>query len=386
MDLQFQEPGSSREQEQQAGEGADNFRARRLSLAKGNVPGGSSSDSISSPANPAARRQRRLSMSPEMGAKAVAAPFPPEVVGTYSCHGVEPGRSAGEMMAKINQDRGCVCYPFGVEGEKTSALFCVFDGHGVCGDKVSHYAMHGMQAKLEQHPLLASDPKTALEQVFIAIDTELQTDSSIDAELSGTTAVVALARWTQGGRGKVWVANVGDSRAVMAVQKGGKLKAVALSEDQKPDTPAEQKRIEKAGGFVSPPEEEWGGPARVWLDANMTLPGLAMARSIGDHLVGGKGVIAKPEVKEVDIDPAANMAAEGPQLLVMASDGVWEFIDSQEAVDILQANNARASATEAVTKLIETAAHQWRKEEGDYRDDITAVCINLVELFKRGDD
>jgi len=31
----------------------------------------------------------------------------------------------------------------------------------------------------------------------------------------------------------------------------------------------------------------------------MTLPGLAMARSIGDHLVGGKGVIAKPEVKEV---------------------------------------------------------------------------------------
>mmetsp|Transcript_7716 Transcript_7716/g.22538 ORF Transcript_7716/g.22538 Transcript_7716/m.22538 type:complete len:239 (+) Transcript_7716:105-821(+) len=221
MDLQFQEPGSSREQEQQAGEGADNFRARRLSLAKGNVPGGSSSDSISSPANPAARRQRRLSMSPEMGAKAVAAPFPPEVVGTYSCHGVEPGRSAGEMMAKINQDRGCVCYPFGVEGEKTSALFCVFDGHGVCGDKVSHYAMHGMQAKLEQHPLLASDPKTALEQVFIAIDTELQTDSSIDAELSGTTAVVALARWTQGGRGKVWVANVGDSRAAAAVPPSG---------------------------------------------------------------------------------------------------------------------------------------------------------------------
>mmetsp|Transcript_38159 Transcript_38159/g.120175 ORF Transcript_38159/g.120175 Transcript_38159/m.120175 type:complete len:214 (-) Transcript_38159:163-804(-) len=90
-----------------------------------------------------------------------------------------------------------------------------------------------------------------------------------------------------------------ECEQVMAVQKAGKLKAVALSEDQKPDTPAEQKRIEKAGGFVSPPEEEWGGPARVWLDANMTLPGLAMARSIGDHLVGGKGVIAKPEVKEV---------------------------------------------------------------------------------------
>merc|ERR1719265_1640938 len=106
----------------------------------------------------------------------------------------------------------------------------------------------------------------------------------------------------------------------MGSLKDGKEVSTDLTEDQKPDTPAEHARIKKAGGFVSPPEEEWGGPARVWLDANMTLPGLAMARSIGDHLVGGKGVIAKPEVKEVDIDPAANMAAEGPQLLVMASD------------------------------------------------------------------
>ena len=55
-------------------------------------------------------------------------PFPPEVVGTYSCHGVEPGARAGQTAAKINQDRGCVCYPFGPKGDM--ALFCVYDGHG----------------------------------------------------------------------------------------------------------------------------------------------------------------------------------------------------------------------------------------------------------------
>ena len=39
-------------------------------------------------------------------------PFPLETVGTYSCHGVEPGMRQGETSAKINQDRGCVCSPF----------------------------------------------------------------------------------------------------------------------------------------------------------------------------------------------------------------------------------------------------------------------------------
>lgn len=43
-------------------------------------------------------------------------------------------------------------------------------------------------------------------------------------------------------------------------------------------------RITKAGGFVSPPPEP-GLSARVWLDAEFTQVGLAMARSIGDHAV-----------------------------------------------------------------------------------------------------
>ena len=34
---------------------------------------------------------------------------------------------------------------------------------------------------------------------------------------------------------------------------------------------------------------------------------------------------------------------------------------------------------EAVTKLIEAAAAKWRQEEGDYRDDITAICIQICD-------
>lgn len=52
-------------------------------------------------------------------------------VGTYSCHGVEPSYDGGGdedegVTAKINQDRGCVVYPF--NGDAKHALFSVFDG------------------------------------------------------------------------------------------------------------------------------------------------------------------------------------------------------------------------------------------------------------------
>jgi len=314
-------------------------------------------------------------MSPEMGAKKQdALPFPLEAVGTYSCHGVEPGQRQGETHAKINQDRGAVCYPYGPDGR--FALFLVFDGHGANGDKCSHYAMNNIQSDLEEKLIAVADGKAkmtnaeALIKTFLEVDEKLHKDKSIDSELSGTTAVVILYEFLADGKAKLWAANVGDSRAVLQ-SSGDKIEDI--TEDQKPNTPAEQARITKAGGFVSPPEEEWGGPARVWLDANMTLPGLAMARSIGDHLVARVGVCAEPVVTEMTIDTSKN------EMIVMASDGVWEFIESKEACQILKAagKGGTAGATVEVTKLIENAATKWRQEEGDYRDDITAIAIKL---------
>ena len=42
----------------------------------------------------------------------------------------------------------------------------------------------------------------------------------------------------------------------------------------------------------------------------------------GDHAVKAVGVIPEPEVKIFDLQ-------EGDQFMIMASDGVWEFISSQ---------------------------------------------------------
>jgi len=318
--------------------------------------------------------------------------FNPKIVSHHSCHGVEPGMRAGETHAKINQDRGCVVYPFsptkGTNCDKyVNALFCVFDGHGAVGEKVSNFVMeniqetlHQMLDPLEQENINSDKDKSVsdcLKSCFVQTDDALR--KAVDADLSGTTAVVCLCRWERSNPkcAKMFVANAGDSRAVLAKRSpDGMPKAENLSEDQKPDSPAELRRIKARGGFVSPPEEEWGGPARVWLDGAMTLPGLAMARSIGDHLVKTVGVIAEPEVKVFNLD------ADKDAFIVMASDGVWEFIDSQEAVDIIAADIDGKGCDDACKSLINTAVQRWRAEEGDYRDDITAMCIKFPQLLQ----
>ena len=146
--------------------------------------------------------------------------------------------------------------------------------------------------------------------------------------------------------------------------------ALNLSEDQNPNHPVEQARIEAAGGFVSPPPEP-GLSARVWLDPDFTQIGLAMGRSIGDHAVSPVGVIAEPEVTSHDI-------SADDEFMIIASDGVWEFIDSDEAVNIVKRDLHRG-AHKACEILIETAKQRWRDEEGDYRDDITAVVVKVQE-------
>ena len=72
---------------------------------------------------------------------------------------------------------------------------------------------------------------------------------------AGCTAVVAVVKGSE-----LWVANAGDSRAVLC--RGGQ--ALALSEDHKPQSETERNRITAAGGFVS----DVGGVSRLSASAS----------------------------------------------------------------------------------------------------------------------
>ena len=64
------------------------------------------------------------------------------------------------------------------------------------------------------------------------------------------------------------------------------------------------------------------GPLRVW-HLREDIPGLAMTRSFGDQAAAQVGVISTPEILEMNL-------VEGDQFMIIASDGVWEFLSNEE--------------------------------------------------------
>jgi len=200
----------------------------------------------------------------------------------------------------------------------------------------------------------------AMKKAFVQAEEELVAQRDIDSECSGTTAVAVLIRGDQ-----MWVENAGDSRAVIGSTidevgtegTDGRLVAIELTEDQKPNSPIEATRIFNMGGYVSPEKKHESSRVYVKKDG---AGGLALARAIGDTSVGLVGVIAEPVVK-------THTLTSSDKCIILASDGVWEYIESQEAVEIV---TQHASASRGANALLHESMDKW-KITGLYRDDIT---------------
>ena len=253
------------------------FRERRLSMSQ---------------QQDANQRPRRLSIYGSTGDEAAQPSIVTSPCPTCSCKtmgGFEP--VPGGSIAKINQDRGLAIFPW--QADPKVGLFGVYDGHGRLGEKVSEFVIQNLPGALKMNlgdaPIGEKDPGNALSEAYIRVDTDLR--DHVDATVSGTTAVTCLMK-----EGHMWIANSGDSRAIVCRKvpgKPGALHAIDLTIDHKPDSPGEMKRILQMGGHVTPAGAN-GSPSRVWHN----LRGLAMARSIGDHAAATIGVIAEPEITE----------------------------------------------------------------------------------------
>ncbi|KAK2896407.1 hypothetical protein QQF64_006133 [Cirrhinus molitorella] len=130
---------------------------------------------------------------------------------------------------------------------------------------------------------------------------------------SGTTAVVALIRGKQ-----LIVANAGDSRCVVS-EKG---KAVDMSYDHKPEDELELARIKNAGGKVT-------------MDGRVN-GGLNLSRAIGDHFYKRNKVLP-PEEQMISALPDVKVLTlnEDHDFMVIACDGIWNVMSSQEVVDFV---------------------------------------------------
>lgn len=266
------------------------------------------------------------------------------------------------------------------------SFYGVFDGHGSKGHDVSNFVKDNLPKILFSQEGLETDPKAVLMKTFAKMQYLIEKATQlkqIDATRSGTTCSVVLHVHREN---VLHIAHVGDSRVVLGKRdKKGKLKSVDLTVDHKPDMPEERKRIEAAGGVVL---FDGGWNHRVYAkkkDARgKRYPGLNMSRAMGD-LRGfhDAGISAEPDVAtrtlsspdatvtSIELDPAED------KFVMLCSDGVWEFLPSQQVVEKVS-EFATNEATQAAEAIAEMAWRLWIRElGGNVVDDITCVIFHL---------
>ncbi|EOY15988.1 hypothetical protein QUC31_000827 [Theobroma cacao] len=216
-------------------------------------------------------------------------------------------------------------------------LFAIYDGH--LGDSVPAYLQKHLFANILKEEEFWVDPFRAILKAYEKTDQAILSHSS-DLGRGGSTAVTAIL--INGIR--LWVANVGDSRAVLS--RGGQ--AIQMTTDHEPNT--ERGSIENKGGFVS------NMPG----DVPRVNGQLAVSRAFGDKSLKSH-LRSDPDIQDTNVDNSMD-------ILVLASDGLWKVMTNQEAVDIARRFKDPQKAAKQLTA---------EAVKRDSKDDISCVVVRF---------
>jgi len=191
---------------------------------------------------------------------------------------------------------------------KTNYFWGVYDGHG--GAKVSAYLEKNMGIEFMKNIHKDGYKSQEIKDVFDNIQKRLISDSKKDnfnIQDVGSTCLIAILT-----DNKLQIANSGDCRAVLCQDKG---LARALTIDHKPDWMMEKNRIEQLGGRIKLDKE----------DDVYRIMDLSVSRAFGD-------IEYSAYVKHVP-DVFTYRIRSSDQFLILACDGLWDVLSSQDAVN-----------------------------------------------------
>lgn len=307
------------------------------------------------------------------------------------------------------------------------AYFGIFDGHG--GREAALYAKeHLLDSIVKQTDFWSDNDERVLRAIrhgFLTTHLGMwkevgkwpKTMSGLPST-SGTTASIAFIRHS-----KLYIGHVGDSRIVLGCESMATKAAVEdaligccdddchgadgenwfarpLTHDHKPENPREKERIHSVGGLVmnksgvdrvvwNRPCVGHRGPVRRSTHFDK-IPFLAVARSLGDlwsyNYTAGKFVVSpEPDVSVMQIDTRRD------RCIVMASDGLWNMVDTADAVRLVQqaerdSDRAFLEAAQAGKKeplvynpskmLVDEALFRWSRVK-TRADNTSVVCVML---------
>ncbi|KAH8114519.1 PP2C-domain-containing protein [Phellopilus nigrolimitatus] len=238
-----------------------------------------------------------------------------------------------------------------------NAFFAVYDGHG--GGTVAKYSGENVHKRLVNEEAYQEQQwDSALKRAFLDTDEDIRSDPRFFRDPSGCTAVAALVTHD----GRIFVANAGDSRSVISVK--GEVKP--LSFDHKPLNETEMARIRHAGGYV-----EYGR-----VNGN-----LALSRAIGDFEFK-KNYVLTPEEQIITANPdiMEHKITEEDEFFIIACDGIWDCLTSQQVVDIIRLQVSQRKELSEISEFIcdHCLAPDTTSGAGVGCDNMTVLIIALL--------
>lgn len=155
------------------------------------------------------------------------------------------------LFKDYNEDRVSVCSL--IKKPSSSKMktwpkisyFAIFDGHG--GEECSEFLKNNYMNYLIENANFPFDIKLSMIESFQKIEDDFFKlkckDNLEDSDKSGSCALVSVIF-----DNKIYIANIGDSRAIMSI--GGGTKVKQLTADQKPDNIKEFERALKNGSKI----------------------------------------------------------------------------------------------------------------------------------------
>ena len=290
------------------------------------------------------------------------------------------GGKEEDGLNKINQDSYISLT--NINNIKDFNIFAVLDGHGPEGHKISKYAAQALIKYILSLPSIKSvqDLETIyynlhqnnfqiIKQAFMTVDRQILNNNNIDTKYSGSTCIFLIILGNH-----IISASIGDSRGILIYDEDNdpnlnNLKVCQLSIDHKLEIPEERNRIIKSGGIIKQLKDSMGvasGPFRVFSRGSI-YPGLAMSRSFGDSIAKSLGVISEPRIIEYNLN-------EKTKFIVLASDGIWEFLDNEKVKNIGKQYYLNYNSKELCEELYNSSLIQWQINDSIV-DDITVIVI-----------
>lgn len=195
--------------------------------------------------------------------------------------------------------------------------YAVYDGHG--GSAVSKYVKGRLSNyfmnKKYDHDIKRRSINTYIYNVYDSLQNKIR-ESSLRSRACGSTALVVMQYEKNNVFSQLKIINLGDCRAVICDQY---FRAINLTKDHKPMSYCENKRITELEGIITHERND-----------DPRINGLSVSRAFGD-VDATPHVTHVPEIFDHELNVKRGEIVD--KFMILACDGVWDVLSSQDAVD-----------------------------------------------------